>query len=101
MTHNYNIESDYRFFGGALLPFAGGLLIGGLLPYPGRPTYNNNYQQVPTYYQPVPYYVAPAVPYYITNRPYPYQTTYQTTNNMYYKSVPTMNNNPYYSTYTK
>lgn len=99
MNQYYNSEPEYRFLGGALLPFAGGLLIGGLLPYPGRPTYNN-YQQGPTYYQPVPYYVAPAVPYYVTNRPYPYQTTYQT-NNLYYKTAPTMDTNPYYPTYTK
>ena len=102
MNQYFNTEPEYRFIGGALLPFAGGLLIGGLLPYPGRPNYNNsnNYQQVPTYYQPVPYYVTPAVPYYVTNRPYQYPTTYQT-NNLYYKTTPIMNNNPYYSTYTK
>ena len=102
MNHYYNQEPEYRFLGGPLLPFAGGLLIGGLIPYPGRPTYNNNnYQQGPMYYQPVPYYVAPAVPYYTNNRPYPYQNTTYQTNNVYYKYTPMQNANPYYSTYTK
>ncbi len=99
MNRFTNQYQDYRFFGGPLLPFAGGLLIGGLLPYPGRPTYNNNYSQGPVYYQPAPYYVSPT--YYVNTNPYPYtETTYQT-NNLYYKTTPNQNYNPYYSTYIK
>lgn len=94
---NFNYpEDEYRFIG-PILPFAGGLLIGGLLA--PRPYYNN--YPAPIYYQPVPYYANQAIPYY-PQQVNPNQPTYQT-NNVYYKTIPTgySNNNPYYSTYTK
>lgn len=94
---NYHYPEDESRFIGPILPFAGGLLIGGLLA--PRPYYNT--YPAPIYYQPVPYYVHQGVPYY-QKQVQPTHPTYQT-NNVYYKTTPNSYNNPnpYYSTYTK
>lgn len=57
----FNNPNNQSRFGGILLPFLGGLLIGGMfMPHP------NNYQPIP--YQPYPYY--PEYPIYYSPNSY-------------------------------
>lgn len=102
----YYPNYEYRFIG-PIIPFVGGLLIGGLFAPSKGPLYPSNNQPTPIYYQPVQYYPVAQNGYPYTypsnlynipsnttsniNYKYPYQTlnskSYQTINNPYHPTL--------------
>lgn len=96
-------NDDQTRFIGPILPFVGGLLVGGLV----APSFKTNQQPTPIYYQPVQYYpVSTPYPYYPYNPNYPnypyqnkaYSQANNKTTNNYSNPLYSQNsvNNPYY-----